>query len=462
MITLNPSTLLNGDGIDVNSLVEQMLAQTNGETKILQQRQSDLQSQATLLSQINADLSSLYSAVTTLNDVLGPLSAMTAQSSQSAILTATAQQSATPGTHTIVVSTLATQGTLYTNPVANANTSILPAGVQTADIQFQVGGNGGATHDVAISVGQNDTLSKLVSYINAQNWGVTANVITDSTGARIAIYSKGTGSVAALSVANNTSALVFNAPVGGTDATFTVDGIPFSNSTNTVNGAIPGVTLNLIGAYQGVQVQVAVAPDAAQAAQAIGDFVSAYNAVTNDLNKQFALDPTTNSQGPLASDSGLRILQSRLLSDAAYSPANGAYVNLRSLGITMNDDGTLSVNSSKLTNVLSTDPGSVLQFFQTSTQKGFANNFVADLLILTSPTRGVLNLDLAQNRTEQQNLSNAILDVQDRMTVQQQQLQTQLSQVNAILQAFPYQLRAIQLALGITPSGNSRSGSSGG
>jgi len=57
-------------------------------------------------------------------------------------------------------------------------------------------------------------------------------------------------------------------------------------------------------------------------------------------------------------------------------------------------------------------------------------------------------------------LTNSISDIQDRLTAEQQQLQTQFSRVNALLQAFPSQLRAIQLELGIAPSssGNSTAG----
>jgi flagellar capping protein FliD len=61
-------------------------------------------------------------------------------------------------------------------------------------------------------------------------------------------------------------------------------------------------------------------------------------------------------------------------------------------------------------------------------------------------------MDLAQNRTQQQDLANSLTDLQDRIAAEQQQLQTQYSQVNALLQEFPYQLEAIQLELGITPN----------
>lgn len=295
----------------------------------------------------------------------------------------------------------------------------------------------------------------------------------------------------------------------------------------------------------------------------VDDFVSAYNTVINDLNQQFAVDPSTNSQGPLAGDSALRSLQSSLLTDATYSPpastlytntiknekasilptgvssadfqfqvggSNGPihdvsitagsndtlatladyinqqqwgvtssvqkdatgshlkiysntfgassgltvvnnttslsfsaaaanqYGNLSALGIAMNNDGTLSIDVAQLTNSLASDPTSVVNFFQNTAQTGFANHIAKDLQNLTAPTSGVLNMELAQNRTQQDDLSNSLLDIQDRMAAEQKQLQLQYSAVNALLQSFPYQLQAIQLELGITPSGSNSSG----
>ncbi len=454
-ISLNSAALLSGNGIDVNSLVSEVLAPQNGQLQIFSQQQSALQTQAGLLNGINNDLSALLNAVNALTDVLGPLTAQAVNSSQPSIVTGSAQTTATPGNHTVVVSTLATQGTVYTQAVNDANASILAAGDTTADLKIQVGGASGE-HDIQIAQGSNDTLTTLAQYINSQNWGVTATVLNDASGARLAIFSQNTGSAGAITVVNNTTNLTFNAPVGGSNASFTVDGVPFESTTNTFTGAIPGVTLNLVAAIPDVPVQLAIGPDFNKATQAINNFVAAYNKVISDINQQFTVDPTTNSEGPLGGDNSLRLLQSSLLADATYATSSSATPgNLSALGITMNDDGTLSVNSAQLSSALSNDPSSVTSFFQNDNGTGFANNFAADLQNLTDPTLGLLNIDLSQNRQQQTDLSNAISDFQDRMSAMQRQLSKEFSQVNALIEAFPFTLRAIDEALGIQPSGSS-------
>jgi flagellar hook-associated protein 2 len=550
MISLNSATLLSGNGIDVNSLVAAAQAPVQSEIQLYQQQQTGLQTQAGLLTSLNNDLNNLLSAVNSLTDVLGPLTAQTVNSSQPSILTGTAQATATPGNHTIVVSTLATQGTLYTQPVTDANTSILPAGQTSGDLKIQIGGLSGQTRDISITQGSNDTLTTLANYITAQNWGVTGTVLNDASGARLAIFSQSTGGTGAVSVSSNNSNLSFNTPVGGTDATFTVDGVPFDSTTNTFAGAIPGVTLNLLAAIPTVPVQISVGPDVNQATQAINNFVSAYNTVVGDINQQFTVDPSTNSEGPLGGDNSLRLLQSSLLADAAYTPANGTlfanavtdantsilpngapaadiqlqvgssgptfdipvapgsndtlnslagYVNNQNWGLaasvingpggarlaitnnsstvgavnvvantsslsfnppaesvfgTTNNDGTLSVDGSALTAALTSDPAGVANFFQNVASTGFANNFAGDLQNLTDPTVGLLNIDLSQNQQEQTDLGNTVLNLQDQIASQQTQLINEFSQVNALIEEYPFLVQAIDLQLGIQPSGS--------
>ena len=464
-ISLNPSTLLNGQGIDVSSLVQQVLRESSGQLTEWQNEQATLQTQASDLTGINGDLSNLAAAVQALSDPLGALSSMTATSSDSNVLTATAA-SATAGTHQIVVSNLATAGIVYTNVFSGGpTTSFLPSGTTSGEIDLQVGGSGGTTHQIMITPGTNDTLNTLASYINGQNWGVTANVITDATGSRLALTSQSTGSAGALAITSNNTSLVFNTSSGGADASLTIDGIPYSSASNTISGAIPGLTLNLTGGAPDETVQVTVGANASQAADAINNFVAAYNQVINDINQQFTVNAGTNTEGPLGSDTALRSLQTSLMNDVTYSIAgNSGLVNLAALGINMNDDGTLTVGSNaqgqSLNQVLAANPAAVQNFFQNATSTGFANNFNSDLTNLTDPTEGVLNVDLAQNSSEQQDLSNSISNFQAELAIQQQQLTQEYSQVNASLQAYPLLLQQVTETLA-TMDLNSSTNSSG-
>lgn len=469
-VSLNPFSLLSGEGLDINTVINQILSQKGSQLTQWQNQQATLQLQSTVLTLINSDLSNLSTAVTALSDPLGVLTAQSATSSDTGVLTATAQPSATAGAHSIVVSNLATAGLVYTDAVSGgANISILPGSATTGHLTVQVGGSSSTTADIQITAGSNDTLTTLASYINQQstahNWGISANVITDATGARLSITSQATGTPGALSISNNTTSLNFIAPLGGNNASLTLDGIPYSSTTNTITGAIAGVTLNLSSAAPAKTIQLTVGPDTTQITQAISDFVDAYNRVISDINQQFRVNAATNSEGPLGSDGSLRALQSKLLNDVVYSiTGNSGLVNLASLGINMNDDGTLTIGSTHggqtMSQVLSSNTLAFLNFFQGSSAPGFANFFHTDLMNLTDSTLGVLNVDLAQNKVQQQDLTDSITRFQDQLKDQQTQLLQQLSKVNASLQSYPLLLQRVTQTLATLDMSGDGSGKS--
>jgi flagellar hook-associated protein 2 len=468
-ISFNAASLLNGNGIDVSSIVSEIQAGQSGQITAWKADQTTLQTQATTINNINTDLTALATAVQALSDPTGALTGLTATSSESPILTASAQAGAAAASYTVVVSSLATAGTLYTAAVASATTSILPSGQPTGDLQLQIGGASGTTADIPITAGTNDTLTSLAQSINtlsaSNKWGITASVVTDASGSRLAVYSQASGDPGALAVASDTTNLTFEPPVGGADALFTINGIPYSTTTNTVTGAVPDLTLNLQSADGGLPVQVTVGPNTSGITSAVTAFVNAYNTVISDINSQFAYNSTTNTQGTLGSDNSLRILQSSLLADTAFTTTDPASVksgltNLAALGIDLNNDGTLTINPvatdthPSFANELATNPSAVQNFFQNTNATGFANNFTSDLANLTAPKSGVLEEDIAANQSQQNDVSNEITNFQTQLAAQQVQLTAVFNALNASLEQYPFTLAEVSAALGsITASG---------
>jgi len=478
-ISFNAASLLSGNGIDVNSVVSEIQAAQSGQVTAWKADQTTLQTQATAMTSINTDLSNLASAVQGLSN--GALAQLTANSSESAIVSGTAQSGATPANYSVVVKGLASTGTLYTDEVAKATTSILPSGQTTGNLTLLIGGTGGTTANIAITAGSNDTLTTLASSINSQSaankWGITASVVTDATGARLAIYSQSTGSTGALSIptgtGNNTTSLTFEPPIGGTDAEITINGIPYASSTNTVTGAIPDVTLTLVSADPATPVTLTVGPDTTAITNSIDNFVTEYNTVIGDINTQFAANPSTNAQGPLGPDTYLRTLQSSLAADLTYTTTDPTSVSsgltsLAALGISTNSDGTLTVNQSPIDTPTAYSPGfpdvlagnlsGVLNFFQNSSSTGFADNFNADLTKLTDPSEGILNQDLASNQSQQNDVTTEITNFQTQLAAQKVQLDQEFDAVNTSLEEYPFTLYEVTAALGSLTVGGTTTG----
>ncbi len=435
---LNQGTVSSGSGIDVTSVVNQILESERGPEKLWQQQQSHLTSQTNALNSLNASLTALQTAMQALSDVSGVMTSNTATSSQPSILTASAQSSAAAGNHLITITNLATTSSAYSDAVATADTTLA-----TGVITLQVGTT---TADLTVD-STNNTLNSLVSAINSQKLGVTASVITDANGARLALVSNTTGAPGDLTITGNIAGLGFHKSVTGQNASLTIDGVPISSATNTVTGALSGVTLNLVSAAPSTPVQLSVGPNTSAITTAVSNFVGAYNALMTKINAQFAVDATTHTAGPLASDVALRSLQSSLLSDVTYAmSSNNGFTNLAALGIDMANDGTLSINDAAFNDALTNNFSAVQNFFQGATD-GFGANFKSDLTSLTSPTEGVLNANLTEITNQQKVLTDTINDFEDRLATREQQLIKEYSAIDAMLRQYPVTLQAINAQL---------------
>jgi flagellar hook-associated protein 2 len=297
-----------------------------------------------------------------------------------------------------------------------------------------VGSNAPATVTVNSS---NNTLSQLAASINSQNIGVNASVIQDSNGYRLALVSTTSGAPGDITVSGNTSGLSFTKAVTGTNASLVVDGIPISSASNTVSNVINGVTLNLGSPSPSAPVTVNVAPDTTQATTAINNLVSAYNTVITEINSQFNVASDGSGGGPLEADNTLRDVQSQLLGAISYSiSGNGGIVNLASIGVNFNNDGTLSVDNGQLSSALSSNYSAVQNLLQNTTN-GFSQNLSTVLSSINSPGTGILSLDAQSVTSTSQGITSQVADLQAALAVQQTNLTNVYSQVNATLQELP-------------------------
>ncbi len=437
-------------GIDVTSVVNELMQVEEQPETQMQSEQSTISSQTSALTNISSELSTLASSVQSLSDLDGAFSQMTTGSSDSTIVAASADSTASAGTHTVVVSSLATTSSSYS--------SYIPSGSSLAGAQIVVayGNSNDPTNTDTINIPSSDTtLQEAASYINGAGYGVTASVVTDSVGSRLVLVSNTTGAAGNLNVTSSATSFT-GSP--GTDAQLTVDGVPVDSSSNTVTSAIPGVTLSLGSADSNTPVLISVEPDTTQASTAIQNFITAYNAVVGSINSQYTLDSSGN-EGVLASDSTLQTLQSELLNMISTTVSGaGQYSSLQSLGIEMQDDGTLQINSSTLSNALSADYSDVQSFFQSTSGWGQLAN--TEMSQMTDPTTGPVAADINGLNQTNTDLTNQINDFQANMTQVQQQLTTQYDNLNSLLIEYPLQMQEAADQLASLPGATSTTSSS--
>ena len=414
-------------GIDVDATVSQILYAERAPERLMEAQQARLQLYASSLSQVQSEVSALKSKVNALKDVSGVLNTKLATSSTTSVASASASATAVTGKHTLLVSRLATTSTYYSDVIG---------GSKLTHGSFSLSIGGGQAKTISIN-DSNDTLAGFVSYVNGLNAGVTASTLSDATGTRLVLVRQQSGSAGQIAVSGSAMPFGWNKGADGLNAQFTVDGIPLESSTNTPSEVIPGVTLTLSGTSIS-EVQLTVAPDTARARQAVSDFVSAYNTVVKGINGQFSYDAANKTAGVLSGDPAIRGLQAALLSNAAYAKdEESPIVNLSALGVKMENDGTLAIDSSKLDEVLKTRFADVQGFFQSTDVEGFAWHFATTLDDLTDSIEGPIQVDLNGIKAEQDSLSNQIEAYEVRMEMRQQLLLEQFSKMDAMLRQLP-------------------------
>jgi flagellar hook-associated protein 2 len=429
-----------GAGIDISALVQASLAPQTAELTVLQGDQTTITNQQTALNSFNNDIQTLQNAVFALTDPAGQLTDVAAASSNPAVLTASATAGTPSGSHTITVTSLASTSSAYSNAVATSSTPIA-----TGTLSIKVGTNTA----VPVTIDNtNNTLDGLAQTINnTANIGVTASVITDANGARLALVSNTSGAPGNLTITPSTGVLGFNTGVTGANAALNVDGIPISSTTNTVSSAIPGVTLSLTGTTGGVPVSVTTGPDVTQQESAVNSFVSAYNTVIGDINTQSIIG-TNGQPGPLGSDSTLALGQGELLAAVAFSQTGNGNINsISDLGISFNNDGTLTVNSGSLATALQSNPAAVQAFFQGATPGNFGTNLTNTLNNIANPITGAVATDIAGLAQSQISITQQISDFQAQLATTTQQLTAQYVQVDTTLQELPQLLDQINQQL---------------
>jgi flagellar hook-associated protein 2 len=435
----------SSSGIDVTAAVNSAVTAAEQPEQAWQTQLTSLQSQTTAINQIQTDVTNLDNDVQAFNSVTGPLSAATVASSNSGVVSATAASGSTQANHVVEVNSLATTAS-WTSGVFATSSTALPAG------SFTITAGNGTTATITTSGTQ--SLTDVANQINGDNLGISASVITDASGARLALVANSSGAASNFTVSGATG-YGFAQAQQGANASLLVDGIQISSASNTVSGVIPGVTLNLQSADPNVQVSLAVQPDTSQATSAINQFVTDYNKVISDLNAQFS--DSGSGQGILADDGNIRSLQSDVLSlmSYTYSPTSGTTTvsNLSSLGISVNNDGTLSVDSATLQNAMQNNFGDVQSFFQGSALNGFANVVDQQLTSFISPSNGAFTLDLQSISSQETDLQTDISNFQTNyIEPLQTQLQSEYSQAEIALQELPNEMKQISAELGSNSS----------
>jgi flagellar hook-associated protein 2 len=423
----------SGQGFDVATTVTQIQASEQAIETPWKTQLTALQAQDTVLTSLGSDLSTLTTSLQTLTDFQGAFAEKQGSSSNTDLLSLTsANATAAAGSHTVVITSLAQTSSEVSGAISNASDTL------SGSVTVQ-----GQEFDIDSS---DNTLATLSSAINSADIGVTASVITDSSGSRLSLVSGTSGAAGQLTVTSalsgaSSGAIAFQVGQLGKDANITVDGVPVTSSSNTVSNAIPGVTFQLLGASAGTAIQVEITNDNTDIASDMNSFVTAYNAVVNDINTQEGNDSSGNAE-PLYGSPTLALIQSQLTGSLFAGTASGSINNITQLGISMNDDGTLTLDTDTLNNVLNSNFSDVTGFLQNSGSFGQTMATTLNNLGTQAPD-GAVYLAQQQNSAQEAALNTDISNEDAVLATQKTQLTDELNTANQVLQSIPSQLNEV-------------------
>lgn len=441
-----------GSGLDVASLVSQLVAAKKApQQNQITNQTNTANTELSALGQVSAALSALQSAMTTLTDG-SAFNARTVSTSDSTVLGASATGTPVNGSYNIAVSQLASA--LKASSGAFASSSAV---VGTGTLTIAVG-----SQSMNLTVDStNNSLAAIRDAINgaSNNPGVSATIVTGTDGAHLVLSSTGTGVANGFSVSSSggdggLAALNYN-PAATTgnglsvvtaaaDAKYTIDGLAASSAGNTVSSAIDGLTLNLVKVGSST---LSVSSDTSKATSALTNLVNTYNGFVGIYQNLTKYDATSGTAGALLGDATLNSINSTL-SGIIGGTANGT--TLSSIGISLQVDGTLSLDSAKLATALSDGGKQVSNMF--SGTNGFAAKLNTPLAswvgtqgVLASRTSSI-NQELADLANQQTTLNSNMDSLTALYQAQFSALDTLMTKLNSTSSYLTQQFDALTAA----------------
>ncbi|RME68132.1 MAG: hypothetical protein D6778_02260, partial [Nitrospirae bacterium] len=372
-------------GLNTDEIIQKLMEVERQPLQRLQTQKSSYEAKVSSLGSISSSLSSLKSELQSLKD--SDLIGMAATVSDENVLEATASTTASEGTYHIVVNHIATSQSIYSTGFSSETDPVADLSVHpTQTLRIEVNGQ---SYDITVD-STNNTLSGLRDAINNSSAPVRASIVNDGTSYRLVISSEQTGTDGRIVVKVDEdndgvfeetpdetdiaglSQLAFNPTYdadgnvtggianmsqaqAGRDASLTVDGLPITRPSNTIDDLITGVTITLKDSSAGNTVYLTVSEDKSSLQSKLNSFVSAYNSAM-DLMRSLSI-PEEGESLPFAGDSTIRTIMQSL---REVTTERFGDIYLSRIGLTHDRNGTLSLDTDRLNEILEDAPEVVI------------------------------------------------------------------------------------------------------
>jgi flagellar hook-associated protein 2 len=430
--TLLPFTGISQYASDFDAALSKAVQVAQIPVTLLQAQDSTVLQQETAMGSLYTDVAAFATSLSALG-TLAAGQALSATSSDPTLVTAT--------------STGATSGASYT---IDSITSIASTASATSTHSFAASGPVSSMGEMNLVVGSSNNsitltdnnLVGLENQINALGVGVTASILTTSSGNFLSLSANSTGAAAIQlfddPTGANTNILTQTQP--GSNASFSLNGIPDIQASNVVNDVIPGVTFTLLGTTPvTAPLTISLASDPTQLSSALQNFVTSYNTVQADVTAQ-----TGQSGGALVGNTVVNQLQNALSQIGEYTLSTGTVQSLSDLGITFNGN-VLSFNQTTFNALSSQQISDAFNFIGSATTG--LGGLSSSISQLSDPITGVIATETAGLKQTDKDLQTQISAKTAQIAALQTSLTLQFEAADALQAELQNQQESVQAAL---------------
>ncbi|UPJ64495.1 flagellar filament capping protein FliD [Bradyrhizobium sp. 191] len=384
-VTVTTSGSTNSSSIDWSALIQSAVDAKTAQADTISTTITNNEAKISAYQMLQSDLQTLYSGLSSLSTaVVNSLStsafatraasiSSTGDVSASSALSMTIKNGAAIGDHTLTISQLAAAQKVVGTSQSSQTDELGYSGT------FSIGLDGGATSDITIT--STMSLQDVVDAINAQTstTNVQASIVqVSSTSFQMVLT--GTEDAADITYSSTSGDDILN-KLGVTDssgsftnviqeaqsAEFTLDGISMTRDTNDITDVLSGVTFSLLQATpDGTSLNISIETDTSQIQSALETFVTNYNAFRDEVIAQQATttDGTADSSAVLFGDGTMRNIMDAL-QNALNSTVGG--MTMADLGLSFNESNELELDTSTLSEILSTNLSGVTKLLSAQT-----------------------------------------------------------------------------------------------
>jgi flagellar hook-associated protein 2 len=392
-------------GIDTTALIGALTEAASAPKNALLGRIDDYEDKGDKISELINLIGDMETALEDIEDI-GDFRSFKASYEENDAFDVSVDGEAVAGTYEIEVQSIA-KAELEISQGYSSQTTDGIVGTGTIDVTYA-----GTTSSVTVTSDMN--LAEVANELNDID-GVTAYVMDTgdaSSPYRLVVQGDDAGSSNTISITDTLSggtAPTWTESISAADAKMTINGISVESDSNTVNDAVPGMTIDLSEATTEA-ITVTVAPDPEAIEAKIQTFADAFNAVVSFVDTNSVFDAEAGIRGPFVGESSVgRVVEGlRSVISTEFTGLGQDYDALSIIGITTDSDGKLEINSDTLQDLLTDEATEIANLFTGS--GGFIESMLTAVDVYTDPTEGSLAI-------RQDSLEDRIEDMEDQVDV---------------------------------------------